>query len=197
MALPDFFFERVTTDIRQQMDGVLALAEQLRRTRLTADAESCVASVAEAAEGVSRLLEAAVSLRDVNSQGLIAEPAPLALRELMDTIEARWALRAANAGVRLLVSYDGDPEAAVMADRTRLIQVFDGFIAEAVGRAAASSRRAFTPTPPTKPASSSPAASAALAKPIGTASTSRAASRASTSAWAWRSPSPRCCRATC
>ena len=133
MALPDFFFERVTTDIRQQMDGVLALAEQLRRTRLTADAESCVASVAEAAEGVSRLLEAAVSLRDVNSQGLIAEPAPLALRELMDTIEARWAPRAANAGVRLLVSYDGDPEAAVMADRTRLIQVFDGFIAEAVG----------------------------------------------------------------
>jgi CheY-like chemotaxis protein len=38
-------------------------------------------------------------------------------------------------GVTLLVSYDGDPDATVMADRARLLQVFDGFIGEAVAGA--------------------------------------------------------------
>ena len=35
-------------------------------------------------------------------------------------------------GVTLLVSYDGDPDACALADRSRLLQVFDGFVGEAV-----------------------------------------------------------------
>ena len=133
MSLPDFFFERVTADIRQQMDGVLALTEQLARQRLTADGEACVASVAEAADSVRRTLESALDLKAVALQGLTLELAPVRLRELMDEIHDRWHPKAAAAGVTLLVSYDGDPEAAAMADRRRLLQMFDGFIGEAVG----------------------------------------------------------------
>jgi len=133
MSLPEFFFDRVTADIRQQMDGMLALTEQLARQRLTADGEACVASVAEAAEGVRRMLDTALDLKNVSSDTLDQTLEPIRLRELMDEIEARWQQRAANAGVTLLVSYDGDPEAAAMADRKRLLQIFDGFIGEAVG----------------------------------------------------------------
>jgi CheY-like chemotaxis protein len=133
MALPDFFTERVTADIRQQMDGVLALTEQLARCRLTPDAEACVASVAEAAAGVRRLIDTAIELRGVAQNGPAMVPMAVPLRELMDEVQDRWTVRATGAGVRLLVSYDGDPEAAVMADRRRLLQVFDGFIGEAIG----------------------------------------------------------------
>jgi CheY-like chemotaxis protein len=133
MSLPEFFFDRVTADIRQQMDGVLALTEQLGRQRLTADGEACVASVAEAAASVRRMLDAALDLRVVAQVGVELQPEPIRLRELMDEIHERWQPRAASAGVTLLVSYDGDPEAAAMADRKRLLQVFDGFIGEAVG----------------------------------------------------------------
>ena len=35
-------------------------------------------------------------------------------------------------GVTLLVSYDGDPDACALGDRSRLLQVFGGFIGEAV-----------------------------------------------------------------
>src|SRR5436305_1390720 len=45
MSLPAFFFDRVTADIRQQMDGVLALTEQLSRQRLTPDAQARVREV--------------------------------------------------------------------------------------------------------------------------------------------------------
>jgi CheY-like chemotaxis protein len=133
MSLPEFFFDRVTADIRQQMDGVLALTEQLARQRLTADGEACVASVTEAAESVRRTLEAALDLKAVALDGLTLDIGPVRLRELMDDIQERWQRKAAAAGVTLLVSYDGDPEAAAMTDRRRLLQMFDGFIGEAVG----------------------------------------------------------------
>jgi CheY-like chemotaxis protein len=132
MSLPQFFAERVTAEIRQQMDGVLALTDQLARQRLTADGAACVAGVTEAAAGVRRILDSALDLRTVAMGGLAIEPAPVRLRELMDEVQERWHPRAADAGVTLLVSYDGDPEAAAMCDAARLQQIFDGFIGEAV-----------------------------------------------------------------
>ncbi|MFC3071020.1 response regulator [Phenylobacterium soli] len=135
MSLPDYIFDRVTADIRQQMAGILALTEQLARQRLTPDAQACLAGVSEAADAVRRTLDAALDIHAVASDGLALNPAPLVLRDLMDDVEARWRAAAGMAGVTLLVSYDGAPEACVHADRARLTQVFDAFIAEAVGGA--------------------------------------------------------------
>lgn len=136
MSLPEFFFDRVSAELRQQMDGVLALAEQLARLPLAADAQGCVAGITESAMGVRRTLDRALDLRTVVTQGLSLEAAPLRLRELVDEIAAGWQPRASGAGVTVLASYDGDPEARVMGDRARLAQVFDGFIGEAVAGAA-------------------------------------------------------------
>jgi CheY-like chemotaxis protein len=133
MFLREFFADRVAAEIRQQMDGVRALTEQLGRQRLTADGQACVASVAEAAATVDRVLATALDLKATVDEGLKLELSPVRLRELVDEIEERWQPRAAAAGITLLVSYDGDPEAAAMADAPRLLQVFDGFIGEAVG----------------------------------------------------------------
>ena len=69
MSLPAFFFGRVSDDIRQQMDGVLALTEQLSRQRLTPDAEACVSGIAEAASAAARLMQAATDLRGVTTDG--------------------------------------------------------------------------------------------------------------------------------
>jgi CheY-like chemotaxis protein len=132
MSLPEFISDRIAAEVRQQMEGVLALTGQLARQRLTPDGEACVASVAEAAEGVLRVVAAHHDLTAV-SQGLALDLQPTKLREVMDEVQARWQPRAAEAGVTLLVSFDGDPDIAALADRKRLIQVFDGFIGEAVG----------------------------------------------------------------
>ena len=132
MSLSEFFFDRVTADICQQMDGVLALTEQLQRQRLSSDAEACVSGIEEAASGVRRLLECAIDLRKVTRGGVVQDPAPLRLRELVDEVESRWQPTAAISGVTILVSYDGDPDACALADRARLLQIFDGFVGEAV-----------------------------------------------------------------
>src|SRR5258708_36477090 len=59
MSLQTFFFDRVIAEICQQMDGVLALTEQLARQRLSPDAEACVSGVAESATGERRMIESA------------------------------------------------------------------------------------------------------------------------------------------
>jgi two-component system, sensor histidine kinase len=115
------------------MDGVVAMTAQLGRHRLNPDAEACVASVAEAAAGVRRMLDCAIDLKSVALQGLELHLEPVRLRELMDEVQARWQPKVAESAITLLVSYDGDPEAAALADRGRLLQIFDGFIGEAVG----------------------------------------------------------------
>jgi len=132
MSLPDFFFERVTTEIHQQMDGVLALAERLSRERLNPDAQACVAGVLEAATSVRRMLSNSSDLRNAARAGVQLEPAPCRVREIMDEVLERWRHRAADGGVTLLVAYDGDPDVTVMIDAAKFGQVFDGFVAQAM-----------------------------------------------------------------
>jgi CheY-like chemotaxis protein len=131
MSLPEFFFERVTADIRQQMAGILALADQLARQPLTADAKACVDGVTDSALGVKRLLESALDL-SVFNKGVALQCEPVVLRELMDQIQEQWRLAAQQSGVTVFISYDGPPEAAVLGDRQRLLQVFSGYIGKAV-----------------------------------------------------------------
>ena len=140
MSLPEFLFDRLRADIRQQMDGVLALSGQLSRHRLSADADACVQSVADAALTVRRLLDAVLDLQNRDSASLSYAAQPLQLRETMDEVQERWRRKAQGLGMTLLVSYDGDPEAAAMADPQRLMQLFDGVIGEAM---AAQSRGAI------------------------------------------------------
>lgn len=132
MSLPEFLFDRLRADIRQQMDGVLALSGQLNRHRLSPDAEACVQSVADSALTVRRLLDAVLDLRNPDGAGMSYSPQPLQMREVMDEVQERWRRKAQALGMTLLVSYDGDPEAAAMADPQRLMQLFDGFVGEAM-----------------------------------------------------------------
>jgi CheY-like chemotaxis protein len=131
MSLPEFFIERVTVDVRQQMAGILALADQLARQPLTADARACVTGLNESAAGVKRLIESAFDLL-VFQKGVELKREPVVLRELMDEVQEQWRLASQQSGVTVFFSYDGPPEAAVLSDRARLLQVFSGYIGKAV-----------------------------------------------------------------
>jgi len=132
MSLPEFFYERVTSEIHQQMEGVLALAERLARQPMGADAQACVAGVVEAARTVRQILASSDDLKDAATDGLTFSPQPKRAADLADEVQARWEARANDSGVTLLVSYDGDPDALVLIDASRVQQVFDAFIAQAL-----------------------------------------------------------------
>jgi len=132
MSLPDFFFERVMDELRQQMDGVKALTDRLARERLSPDAAACVEGLTEALGGVSRLLDGSVALKSAATGGVTLNPEPRRLRDIMDRVQASWQGRMTS-GVTLLVSYDGAPDALGLLDDEQLVRVFDGLVAQAVG----------------------------------------------------------------
>jgi CheY-like chemotaxis protein len=132
MPSKEFFFERVTSEIHQQMEGVLALAERLSRQPLGHDAQACVAGVTEACLNVRQIVASSMDLMTASATGIELNPQPHRLRDLVDDLEARWGDRARDSGVTLLVSYDGDPEASAIIDAPRTIQAFDGLIAQAL-----------------------------------------------------------------
>jgi CheY-like chemotaxis protein len=132
MSAPDYLFDRVTQEIRQQMDCILALTTRLAGPLPPADARACVDGVAAAAESVRRITAASSDIRAAMSDTLALTPGPVALRDLVDRLDDRWRSRLAGSGITLLVSYDGPPEGAAMIDADRTLQVFDGFLAHAL-----------------------------------------------------------------
>jgi len=137
MPPSEYFVERFTSELRQQMEGVLALAERLSRQHLDPEGQFCVAGIVEAAESVGQILADTADLEKAMTGEITLDPQPTRLQDVMDQVQARWEKRAGGRGATLLVAYDGEPDARAMIDAARLRQVFDGFI----GQALASGRR--------------------------------------------------------
>ena len=127
--------ERIAAETREPVLGTLAAVERMRRFRLPEDAAACLDTIAEAGHGVLDLLETAAALQRAQATELTLDPEPRRLQDLMDEVEARWRDRTETAGLTLLVSYDGDPDCAAMADSPRLVQIFDALIGHAMANA--------------------------------------------------------------
>jgi CheY-like chemotaxis protein/signal transduction histidine kinase len=124
--------ERMASDIGHHLEGVLAFTERLEQSRLTPDAAAYVRAIGDTSRDMSQVLGQAMDLRRAATGGLTLNPAPALLRDFSDAVEARWGARAAEGGSTLLFSYDGDPEAAVLIDADRMLQVFDALIDSAL-----------------------------------------------------------------
>ncbi|HEX7761667.1 MAG TPA: response regulator [Caulobacteraceae bacterium] len=127
--------ERIAAETREPVLGGLAAIERMRRFRLPDDAAACLDTIAEASHSILDLLETAAQLQRAQTSDLKLEVEPRRLQDLMDEVEGRWGERAEAAGLTLLVSYDGDPDCAAMADSPRLVQIFDALIGHAMANA--------------------------------------------------------------
>jgi signal transduction histidine kinase/CheY-like chemotaxis protein len=126
------FLAIMSHELRTPMNGVLAVAELLRRQPLNAQAHAHVTTIVESSETLLRILQDALDLSraEAGELELHAEPAPL--RALMDDIQAMWAPRASQDNVSLMIGYEGDTELAAFVDGARLKQVFNNLIGNAL-----------------------------------------------------------------
>jgi len=126
--------EKICAEVREPIAHALAAAEGLRRMRLPEGAAGHLATIADAGHATLSLLEVATELQKAAAGRLQIDAEPRRLQELMDDLEARWRDHAESAGVRLLVSYDGQPDCAAVIDHGRLLQVFDAMIGHALAQ---------------------------------------------------------------
>ena len=126
------FLAVMSHELRTPMNGVLAVAELLRRQPLNAAAQAHVQTIVDSSETLLRILQDAVDLSKAEAGELELSPTPTPLRALMDEVQALWEPRASQDGVTLLVGYEGDTELAAMIDGARLKQVFSNLIGNAL-----------------------------------------------------------------
>jgi CheY-like chemotaxis protein/signal transduction histidine kinase len=125
-------FGAAEIEFRGHVQGLLAMTDRLARQHLGADALIHVHSIQAASETLLRLADDARDMLHARQGRLKLDPRPQPLRALMDEVQARWTDRAREAGVALLISYDGDPDLSVVIDSDRLAQVFDNLIDNAL-----------------------------------------------------------------
>ena len=126
------FLAIMSHELRTPMNGVLAVAELLRRQPLNTAAQAHVQTIVDSSETLLRILQDAVDLSKAEAGELELKTEPTALRAVMDDIQSMWEPRASQDGVRLLVGYEGDTELAAVIDGLRLKQVFNNLIGNAL-----------------------------------------------------------------
>ncbi len=126
------FLSVMNHELRTPMNGVLAVAELLRRQPLNAQAQAHVTTIVDSSESLLRILQDALDLSRAQAGELELTPAATPLRALMDDIDQMWAPRASQDHVRLMVGYEGDTELAAVIDGARLKQVFNNLIGNAL-----------------------------------------------------------------
>ena len=126
------FLGIMSHELRTPMNGVLAVAELLRRQPLSAQAQAHVTTIMESSDTLLRILQDALDLSRAEAGELEMQTEPTPLRALMDDIQALWAPRASQDNVTLMVGYEGDTELAAVIDGVRLKQVFNNLIGNAL-----------------------------------------------------------------
>jgi signal transduction histidine kinase/CheY-like chemotaxis protein len=126
------FLTVMSHELRTPMNGVLAVAELLRRQPLNAQAHAHVSTIVESSETLLRILQDALDLSRAEAGELELRPEPTPLRALMDDVQALWAPRATQDNVALMISYEGDTELAAIVDGARLKQVLNNLIGNAL-----------------------------------------------------------------
>jgi len=126
------FLTIMSHELRTPMNGVLAVAELLRRQPLNAQAHAHVTTIVESSESLLRILQDALDLSRAEAGELELRAEPTPLRGLMDDVQAMWAPRASQDNVSLMISYEGDTELAAVVDGARLKQVFNNLIGNAL-----------------------------------------------------------------
>ncbi|MGZ9113507.1 MAG: response regulator, partial [Brevundimonas sp.] len=126
------FLAIMSHELRTPMNGVLAVAELLRRQPLNAQAHAHVTTIVESSETLLRILQDALDLSRAEAGELELHPEPAPLRALMDDVQSLWAPRASLDNVTLMVSYEGDTELAAIIDGVRVKQLFNNLIGNAL-----------------------------------------------------------------
>lgn len=126
------FLAVLSHELRTPLNGVLAVAELLQRQPLGLDARAYVQTIVDSSDTLLRTLADAVDLAKAEAGELVLEPRPILIREIMDEVQQTWTPRAAQDGVTLMVSFDGDPDLAADVDAPRVRQVFNNLIGNAL-----------------------------------------------------------------
>ncbi|MBB3209243.1 two-component system CheB/CheR fusion protein [Rhodopirellula rubra] len=126
------FLANVSHDVRTPMTSVIGMAELLIEQKLTPEQEAMAVSIRDSGLFVTTLLNDLMDLSKVESGKLAINAVPTDLQSLLQEIERAFAPVAAGVGLRFVVELSELPSMLVSLDPTRVRQIIENLISNAI-----------------------------------------------------------------
>jgi signal transduction histidine kinase/AmiR/NasT family two-component response regulator len=126
------FLANMSHEIRTPLNGVLATAEVLARSNLSAHERELVDIIRSSGDALAGLLADILDQARIEAGQLHIEAAPFHLGELVRGVAGLWRLRTDERGVRLTVELAAELDRGFLGDALRIRQVLTNFVSNAV-----------------------------------------------------------------
>ena len=126
------FLAVMSHEIRTPLNGVLGVAALMERQLEQESLRPHVRTILDSGASLLRLLTDALDMSRAAAGMLSLEPAPMRLSDLADDLQALWRARAEEKGLTLTITSEIDGEDWVEVDETRLKQLLNNLIGNAI-----------------------------------------------------------------
>jgi PAS domain S-box-containing protein len=126
------FLAMMSHEIRTPMNGVMAMAEMLDQTDLTADQRSMSSVIRASAESLMTILNDILDFSKIEAGKLDMESIPFDVGETVEEAAELVAARVDEKGLELIVDIDPNLPESILGDPTRVRQVVLNFLSNAI-----------------------------------------------------------------
>ncbi|MBL8995773.1 MAG: response regulator [Gemmatimonadales bacterium] len=126
------FLATMSHEIRTPMTGISGMIEVLARTVLDADQRQQLATIADSARTLRRILDDVLDFSRIEAGKMTVEHRPLSIDDVVESTAGLYAAAAEEKGVRLRAMVDPKVGELLMGDAVRLRQVLGNLVSNAV-----------------------------------------------------------------
>ncbi|CAG2158958.1 ATP-binding protein [Cupriavidus numazuensis] len=126
------FLAMMSHEIRTPMNGILGLVELLQNTALTPAQHRMLTLAQESGHALAQILDDILDYARIEAGRLAIVPAPVDLRDLLDSVSSLLLPQAQQKGLQLRVQVSAEVPAIVRADSIRMRQILFNLLGNAI-----------------------------------------------------------------